>query len=313
MQAYVLPEFGDPDVFESRELPVPEPGPNEVLVEVHATSVNPLDSRIRREGRSLVDLPAVLGYDVSGVVEDVGPGVEDFEAGDAVFYTPTLFEQGTYAEYHVARSDLVAHKPPELSHAEAASLPVVGCTAWEAVVDRLAIELGGTVLIHGGGGVGAQAVQLAAAAGARVVCVTGEATIDLVQRLGADRAIDYTSQDFVDVLGEDTEGVDAVLTTVGGDTIQRSLEVLNDHGRIVDIVGEVGDVGQSAKLKNAAVDFMALTRSRRRLEAVARLIGRDQLRPVVDSVLPLSQVAEAHRRLDGGGLRGKIVLQVQDA
>lgn len=313
MQAYVLPEFGDPDVFESRELPVPHPGPNEVLVEVHATSVNPLDSRIRREGQSLVELPAVLGYDVSGVVKDIGPGVDDFGVGDAVFYTPTLFEQGTYAEYNVARSELVAHKPPDLSHAEAASLPVVGCTAWEAVVDRLAIELGDTILIHGGGGVGTQAVQLAAAAGARVVCVTGKATLDLVRKLGADRAIDYTSQDFVDVLEGDPNGVDAVLTTVGGDTIQRSLEVLNDYGRIVDIVGEVGEVGQSAKLKNAAVDFMALTRSRRRLEAVARLIGRDQLRPVVDSVLPLSQVAEAHRRLDGGGLQGKIVLQIQDA
>lgn len=310
MDAYVLPEFGKPDVFEYRNLSIPDPGPNEIRVRVYATSVNPLDSRVRSAGEGLVDLPAVLGYDVSGVVDAVGTGVEAFEPDDEVFYTPTLFEQGSYAEYHVERADIVAHKPPGLSHTQAASLPVVACTAWEAIVERLDVELGETVLVHGGGGVGSQAVQIAAAAGARVVCVTGEATVDLIEDLGAARTFDYREDDFLAALADDPDGVDAVLTTVGGDSIARSLSVINDHSRIVDVVGDIGDIGNDAKLKNVAVDFMALSRSRERLQAIATLVERGQLTAVIDSVLPLSELVDAHRRLDAGGLKGKVVLQV---
>lgn len=312
MRAYVLPAFGAPDAFEERDVPIPEPGPNEVRVSVHATSVNPLDTRVRADGEGLVELPAILGYDVSGVVDAVGTGVERFDPGDEVFYTPALFEQGSYAEYHVERADIVAHKPPSLSHEEAASLPVVACTAWEALVDRAEIGLGETVLVHGGGGVGSQAVQIAAAAGARVFCTTGPATVDLVEELGADRAINYREEDYVDVLADDSDGVDAVLSTVGGDAVERSVEVLNEHGRIIDVVGEAGDVGGPAKLKNVNVDFMALTRRAETLESVARLVERGQLEPVVDSVSPLSAVGEAHRELEAGGLRGKLVLTVDE-
>lgn len=312
MRAYVLPAFGAADAFEARDLPMPEPGPNEVRVRVHATSVNPLDARVRAEGEGLVELPAVLGYDVSGVVDAVGAGVERFDPGDEVFYTPELFEQGSYAEYHVERADIVAHKPPSLSHEEAASLPVVACTAWEALVDRAGVRLGETVLVHGGGGVGSQAVQIAAAAGARVVCTTGPASVDLVEELGADRAIDYRETDFVEALGDDPDGMDVVFSTVGGDALERSVEVMNETGRIVDVVGEAGDVGGPAKLKNVAVDFMALTRRAETLASVARLVERGELEPVVDSVHPLSEVGEAHRKLEAGGLRGKLVLTVDE-
>lgn len=312
MRAYVLPAFGTPDAFEERDVPTPEPGPNELRVRVHATSVNPLDARVRAEGEGLVDLPAILGYDVSGVVDAVGSGVDRFDPGDEVFYTPTLFEQGSYAEYHVERADIVAHKPPSLSHEDAASLPVVACTAWEALIDRADIGLGETVLVHGGGGVGSQAVQIAAAAGARVICTTGTASIDLAADLGADRVIDYRKTDFVEALADDPGGVDAVLSTVGGDAVERSVEVMNEGGRIVDVVGEAGDVGGPAKLKNVAVDFMALTRRAATLESVAQLVERGQLEPVVDAVLPLSAVGEAHRELEAGGLQGKLVLTVDE-
>lgn len=310
MRAYVLPAFGAPDVFEERDLPMPEPGPNEIRVRVHATSVNPLDTRVRSDGEGLVELPTVLGYDVSGVVDAVGVGVERFEAGDEVFYTPELFEQGSYAEYHVERADIVAHKPQKLSHEEAASLPVVACTAWEALIDRGKVCIGETVLIHGGGGVGSQAVQIAAAAGARVICTTGPATVELVEDLGADRGIDYRETDYVEALADDPDGIDVVLSTAGGDAVERSVEVMNEHGRIVDVVGEAGDVGGPAKLKNVNVDFMALTRSAETLDSVTRLVQRGQLEPVVDSVYPLSAVAEAHRKLEAGGLEGKLVLTV---
>jgi NADPH2:quinone reductase len=312
MRAYVLPAFGAPDAFEERDVPTPEPGPNELRVRVHATSVNPLDTRVRADGEGLVDPPAILGYDVSGVVDAVGAGVNRFEPGDEVFYTPELFEQGSYAEYHVERADIVAHKPPSLSHADAASLPVVACTAWEALIDRGDLGLGETVLVHGGGGVGSQAVQIAAAAGARVVCTTGTASVDLVADLGADRVLDYRKTDYVEALADDPDGVDLVLSTVGGDAVERSVEVMNEGGRIVDVVGEAGDVGGPAKLKNVAVDFMALTRRAATLESVARLVERDQLEPVVDAVLPLSAVGEAHRELESGGLQGKLVLTVDE-
>lgn len=312
MRAYVLPAFGAPGRFEEQDVPTPEPGPNEVRVRVHATSVNPLDTRIRAHGEGMVELPAVLGYDVSGVVDAVGPGVDRFDPGEEVFYTPELFEQGSYAEYHVERADIVAHKPSGLSHEEAASLPVVACTAWEALVNRAGIELGETVLVHGGGGVGSQAVQIAAAAGARVYCTTGSATVGLVEDLGVERAIDYRETDYVEALADDPDGVDVVLSTVGGDAVERSVEVINEGGRIVDVVGEAGEVGGPAKLKNVAVDFMALTRRARTLESVARLVERGQLEPVVDAVLPLSEVGEAHRRLEAGGLQGKLVLTMDE-
>jgi NADPH2:quinone reductase len=312
MRAYVLPTFGAPDSFEERDLSMPELGPNEVRVRVHATSVNPLDTRVRVDGEGLVNLPAVLGYDVSGVVDAVGVGVDRLEPGDEVFYTPELFEQGSYAEYHVERADIIAYKPPGLSHEEAASLPVVACTAWEALIERSNVRLGETVLIHGGGGVGSQAVQIAAAAGARVICTTGTATVDLVEELGADRAINYREVDYAEVLADDPEGVDTVLSTVGGDAVERSVEVMNERGRLIDIVGEAGDIGGPAKLKNVAVDFVALNRSAETLAAVAQLVERDQLKPVVDTVLPLSAVDEAHRKLEAGGLQGKLVLTVDE-
>lgn len=309
MDAMVIPEFGGPDVFEVRDLPVPEPGPGEIRVRIRATSVNPLDCRVRREGESMgLSTPIVVGYDASGVVDAVGAGVEEFEAGDEVFYTPELFEQGCYAEYNVVSADIVEHKPESLSHAEAAALPVVAATAWSALIERGDLELGERVLVHGAGGVGQQVVQVAAAAGAEVYATASPATLERTESLGAERAIDYRSESFVDVLDTD---VDLVVDTVGGGVLAESMAVIAPGGRMVDIVGDPGDVGPEGKLNNVGVEFMALERTAETMAAVRRLVERDEIVPVIDSEYPLSDVRNAHEQLEAGGVTGKLVLTVE--
>jgi NADPH:quinone reductase-like Zn-dependent oxidoreductase len=312
MQAMVITAFGDTDVFEAQEVADPSPGATDVLVRVHATSVNPVDTKIRQAGEwAGVEPPAVIGYDVSGVVEAVGDEVESFEPGDEVFYTPEIFEgQGSYAEYHVADESIVAHKPDGLSHTEAAALPLAGGTAWDAVVERGDVEVGETVLVHGAGGVGSHTVQIAAAAGARVIAVTSPETVAQTEALGADRAIDYTEEDFVDVVTEEyDEPVDLVIDTVGGEACSRSAEVTRPHGRMVSILSPEGD-WDVAYPKNHTLELLFLERERYKLDGLRRLVERGQLEPVIDSVRPLEAVAEVHDEVEAGGLTGKVVLDV---
>jgi NADPH2:quinone reductase len=224
MKAMMLKSFGGPEVFELRDVPKPVPGAGQVLVRVHATSINPLDYQVRRGDYSdLVPLPAITGHDVSGVIEEVGPGVTAFVPGDEVWYTPQIFEgPGSYAEYHVAAQGIVGKKPASLSHLEAASLSLVGGTAWEALTVRAALKVGESILIHGGaGGVGHVAIQLAKAIGARVFTTVREANVEFARSMGADVIIDYEKQDYVDVINRETDGrgVDVVFDTIGGNTL----------------------------------------------------------------------------------------------
>jgi len=314
MKAMVITDFGGPEVFEAQEVPEPEPLPNEVLVRVHAVSVNPVDLGVRRAGSwAGISPPAILGYDVSGVIEALGDGVDDFAVGDEVFYTPEIFgSQGSYAEYHAVDEAIVAPKPERLSHVEAASLPLAGGTAWDAVVVAGALQVGETVLIHGVGGVGSLAVQIAKASGARVLAVCSDVMVERAEALGADVAIDYTAQDVVEVVSQvSDEGVDLVLDTVGGDTLARSIEVTRDFGTMVGIVSTDADMS-AAYPKNITLQTFFLQRARYKLLALRTLVERGQLEPVIDSVLDLTEVAEAHRRLEAGGVKGKIVLQVVD-
>jgi len=314
MRAMVITDFGGPEVFEERNVPEPVPGPTQVLVEVRATSVNPVDYKIRQAGSwAGVTPPAIIGYDVSGVVAEVGDAVEDFEAGDEVFYTPEIFTgQGSYAEYHVADASIVAPKPPSLLHTEAAGLPLAGGIAWDALVVAGGLQVGETVLIHGAGGVGSLAVQIAKASGARVMAVCSGYMVETARELGADVAIDYTSEDFVAVIDEVLKGgVDLVLDTVGGDVLDRSIEVTKDFGMLVGIVSTAVDL-RKAGAKNLLIQKMFLQRARYKLMALHALVERGQLRPVIADLMPLDQVAEAHRRLEEGGVKGKIVLQVAE-
>lgn len=316
MKAMILTGFGGPEVFRQEEVPRPEPRAHEVLVKVHATSVNPVDYKIRRAGSwAGVKPPAVIGYDVSGVVEAVGQAVRDFRVGDEVYYTPEIFSgQGSYAEYQAAHEAIVARKPAGLSHLEAAGVPLAGGTAWDALVERAQLRVGETVLVHAAaGGVGSLAIQIAKAAGAFVFATCGGYNLDLVRGLGADRVIDYRSEDFVEVIRGETgsRGVDAVFDTVGGETLSRSVEATRPRGRVVSIVSPPGDLS-AAYRKNLTVHFEFLLRARDKLDALRALIERGRLRPVVDSVVPLSEVARAHEKLEKGGVRGKIVLRVAE-
>jgi NADPH:quinone reductase-like Zn-dependent oxidoreductase len=312
MEAMVITDFGGTDVFEQRDIDRPTPGPTEVLVRVHASSINPVDTKIRQAG-SWADIspPTVIGYDVSGVVEAVGEEVTDFAEGDEVFYTPEIFgEQGSYAEYHTADESIVARKPENLSHTEAAALPLAAATAWEAIVARGDVEAGETVLIHGAGGVGAHAVQIAAASGGQVVATTSPETVEQTEDLGATRAIDYESEEFTDVIeSEFDDPVDLIFDTVGGETLAESTGVVKPHGRMVTVLEPEGEWG-SAYQKNLDVRMLFLERDRRPLDALRRLAERGQLEPVIDSVLPLEDVAKAHEMVESGGLTGKVVIDI---
>ena len=226
--------------------------------------MNPVDTKIRQRGGAYgIEPPVVLGYDVSGVVEAVGAGVEDLVEGDEVFYTPELNARGAYAEFHVAEAGIVVVKPHDLTHEEAAAIPLAACTAWQALVDRAGLELGETVLIHGGGGVGHFAVQIAHAAGARVVVVGNPEMEDALLDFGADLFVDYHEGDGVTAALDlsDGLGADVVFDTVGGDTLARSVGALAAYGRMVTIVGDAtGDFG-AAYRKNAAIYPMMMERS----------------------------------------------------
>ena len=318
MRAMVLPEFGGPELFEERNVKKPDPGPGELLVRVVASATNPVDAVLRTNGSAMgLEAPVVLGADVSGVVEEVGVGVEEFEPGVEVYYTPEVFGPGSnggYAEYNVVAADIVAEKPESLSHEEAAAVPLAGGTAWEALVRRLMVGIGETVLIHGGaGGVGSFAVQIAHASGARVIASAGPDNQQTLKDLGADVALDYTQQDVPEAALENTGGVgvDAVFDTVGGDTIVNSLPCTRPFGRLATVLGPQGDF-TPLYTNNQALYGVFLMRERERLEELSLLVERGQVRPVVDEVLDLNKVGKAHERLDSGHGRGKVVLRVAD-
>jgi len=319
MKAIVLEKFGGFDAFEMRDVAVPVVGSRQVRVRVHATAINPLDYQIRRgDYTDYVPLPAIIGHDVSGVVEEKGAYVTEFDIGDEVYYTPKIFGgPGSYAEQHVADVELVARKPRNINHLEAASLTLVGGTVWEALVTRAQLAVHETILIHGGaGGVGTVAIQLAKAMGARVITTARRSNHEFVRSLGADEVIDHSSDDYVSAVAELThgQGVNVVFDTIGGDTLTRSALALADAGRLVSIV----DIAQPQNLieawgKNAAYHFVFTRQNRGKLDALTNLVERDLVKPVIGAVLPLARVGEAHELLEAGGsrgLRGKVAIDV---
>ncbi|MDN5759022.1 MAG: zinc-binding dehydrogenase [Tomitella sp.] len=313
MKAAVLKDFGGPEALAVEEMEVPRPGPGEVLVRVRASSANPVDAMVR-EGvaNPQLPLPAVLGSDVAGVIEAVGDGVTDFAGGEEVYYTSELADGGSAsAQYHVAAASIVAPKPSSLSLAGAAAVPLAGGTAWEAIVRRLAVRPGQTVLVHGGsGGVGSFAIQFAKAAGAQVLATAGTDNQQLVRELGA-MPIDYTSDDFVEVCREHTggAGVDAVLDTVGGPNVARSLNAACDGGRVATVLapdGQLDDLYQ----RNQTLYGIFLTRERRRLLDMTPLFDRGQVTPLVAQTFDLDRITEVHQRLDSGHNAGKLIVDI---
>jgi NADPH2:quinone reductase len=311
----ILPRFGGPDLFELRDVERPKPGPGELLVRVIASAVNPVDAKLRANG-SWANLkpPVILGYDVAGVVEEADPGVLDFNPGDEVYYTPEIFANphGSYAEYNVAPASIVARKPSGVSFIEASAIPLAGGTAWEAIVRRLEIRPGETVLIHGAaGGVGSFATQFAKIAGARVLATASSENHDTLRKLGADVAIDYRKEDAAEVAIAETrgEGIDAAFDIEGENLVARCLPAIRPLGRVASILPPEGNLTLLYQ-KNITLHGIFLTRERKRLDEMRPVFERGQARPLIDTVLALEEVRKAHERLDSRHGRGKIVLQV---
>jgi NADPH2:quinone reductase len=326
MRAFAINSHGSPDVLTACELPEPVLGPRDVLVRVHATSVNPVDNLVRRGSAVPRQFPLVLGYDVSGVVTRRGADAGQWQEGDEIFATANLFRQGANAEYVAIDARSAALKPASVDHATAAALPLVSQTAWESLHVRARISPGQTVLVQGGaGGVGHIAVQLARLHGCRVITTAGrdESVAFCRAVLRADDVIDYRATDVTTRVQELTggKGVHVVLDTVGGDVFLKSLDCLAVNGHAVTIVGAgTGDRGPSLLYRNITVhyEFMGIPtaheiepeRPGAMLTAVARLVDSGLLRPHVSARLPLDRVADAHRQVESGHTIGKVVVTV---
>jgi len=307
LKAAFFRRYGPPEVLEYGDLPDPIPGPGEVLVDIHAASVNAADWK-QRAGQypSKVSMPHIPGRDFSGVVAALGSGASDFKPGDAVFGVCEVPAESAYAEKISLRQEIVARKPERFSHVECAAAGLAALTALISVEDTLRLKAGETVLIHGGaGGVAGFAIQLAKHLGARVVSTASASNHDYVRGLGADVVIDYRAHDFTRAVSN----CDAVFDTVGGDVTARSFAVLRPGGRLASIAGGA----QAPASPRAEVTSLrpAVGRSRRHLERVAGLMQSGVLRLPEISLFPLSQAAAAHEVSEARHLRGKLVLQVR--
>jgi len=308
MKAVRIHAYGGADVLAYEDAPRPTAGDGEVLVRVHATSVNPFDCAVRAGYMSAYlnyTLPVILGTDVSGIVEEVGSGVTTFKRGDSVYARGGVTRDGAYAQYAVAPASDVAAKPKSLDHIHSAAIPHATLTAWQALFGIANLTKGQTVLIHGAaGGVGHFAVQLAKWRGAKVIG-TASRNLDFVRGLGVDEAIDYSTTPFENAVSN----VDVVLDTVGGDTQQRSWQVLKPGGILVSIVQAPSE--ETAKAHGVRGAFVFSTPPIGEvLTEVAVLVDSGQIKPEVSAVLPLQEIRKAHQMVEAGHTRGKIVLQV---
>lgn len=317
MRAITQDTLGGPEVLREAELPKPSPLPTEVLVRVTSAGVNPVDWKTRSGGGMagiLGDPPFVLGWDVSGVVEEVGFGVHTLQVGDEVHGMPWFPRQaGAYAEYVTAPSRHFVRKPASLNHDQAAGVPLAALTAWQSLVDLAGIGAGQRVLVHAAsGGVGHFAVQIAKHFGAHVVGTASASKHDWLRELGADELVDYRSTRFEDTV----EPVDLVLDLVGDDkddTSTRSLQVLKPGGRLIAVPSGVDPaLVDKAEAQGLRAGGYLVEPDAVGLHRIDELIDNGTIRVEVGEVLPLSQAAEAHRRGEQGQVRGKLVLRVHD-
>ncbi|MFR9749888.1 NADP-dependent oxidoreductase [Nocardia sp. 004] len=311
MRAITQHAFGAPDVLEVADVAKPAPLPSEVLVRVHAASINRVDTYVRSGALPLLgEPPFILGWDISGVVEEVVPGVTRFDIGDEVFGMPFFPRAGSaFAEYVAVPSRQLARKPANLSHVEAASIPLAGLTARQSLIDTAHITEGDRVLIHAGaGGVGHFAIQIAKAAGAHVITTAGAAKHDFVKSLGADEVIDYHTTDCTGHLRD----LDVVLDTVGGYG-DAAIATLKPGGRFITIV-ERTDLDLAHRVTAAGRRFAGVTvePDYAGLERLAALAADGALRPHIQQTFPLEEAAKAHELVESGRTVGKIVLTMSN-
>ncbi len=309
MKAVRIHRFGPPEVLSLEEVPKPEPSHGEVVVQVKAAGVGPWDALIR-SGKSALPqpLPLTLGSDLSGVIDSIGPGVKDFKIGDEVFGATNQHFTGAYAEYALAKASMLALKPKKLNHTHAASVPVVAVTAWQMVFDFAQVAPGQFVLVHGGAGnVGAFAVQLAKRAGAMVIATASAENERYVHTLGADGVMDYRAARFYESL----KNVDAVLDTVGGETLERSYEIIKPGGIVVSSAAQPSP--EKADQYGIRTVFFLVEVSTERLAKIAQMIDAGELKTEVGEVLWLDEARQGHEMLEGARRRrGKIVIKIAD-
>ena len=309
MRAVRQHELGGPEVLLVEEVERPEPGPTEVLVRVAAAGVNPVDWKVRARGGLLGEPPFTVGWDVAGVVEELGFGVTRFEAGDRVFGMPRFpREAAAYAEYVASPSRQLAEIPDGLGDVEAAALPLAGLTAWQALVETADVGPASRVLILGAaGGVGHLAVQIAKARGAHVIGTARAPKHEFLRGLGVDEAVDYTTEAVEDRVRD----VDVVLDLVGGETGERALPTLRDGGLFVAVPSGAGvEPLRAAAAGRVRVTGILVEPDRLGLEELARLVSRGALRPHVAATFPLADAGRAHEAGETGRTQGKLVLTV---
>src|SRR3989475_4054352 len=333
MKAFIIERYGSKDGVRAGDMPDPELREDDVLVQIHAAGVNLLDAKIR-DGEFKLFLPyrfpLILGNEVAGVVVRVGSRVQRFKPGDEVYARPDDDRIGAFAECIAIQEDAVAKKPKNLTMEEAASIPLVGLTAWQALVERANLKRGQKVLIHAGsGGVGTLAIQLAKHVGATVATTTSTANVDLVRSLGADVVIDYKNEDFADVLRD----YDVVLNSLDKVTLEKSLRVLKPGGQLISISGPpdaafARSIGASwvlrmirgalsygitakAKRRHAQYSFLFMRAAGDQLSEITALIDHGIIRPVVDRVFPFASTKEAMAYVEAGRAKGKVVVSLK--
>jgi NADPH:quinone reductase-like Zn-dependent oxidoreductase len=310
MQAVRFHSYGSPQVLVLEEVPRPQAGVGEVLIQVHAAGVNPIDWKVRAghvKEWLHHQLPLIPGWDVAGVIEAVGPEVTAFKIGDEVYGMLDFMRNGAYAEYVTAHIRDLARKPTSIDHVQAAAVPLAGLTAWQSLFEVGGLAPWHTVLIHAAaGGVGHFAVQFAKWKGARVIGTASANNESFLRELGADRVIDYHTTQFDEVVSE----VDMVLDPIGGDTQDRSWKVLKKRGILVATLGiSSPNAARQHSVRNEGVRVHPNTHQ---LTQIASLIDAGDLKPAVTTVLPLAEAARAHELSQTGHVRGKIVLKVRD-
>ena len=333
MKAFITDRYSKQDPMRLGEMPEPELGDDDVLIEVHAAGLNQLDSKIKSGEFKLIlpyRMPLVLGHDVAGVVSRVGSRVQQFKVGDEVYSRAPDHRIGTLAQFIAVNESAVARKPASLSMEEAASIPLVGLTVWQALVEKANLKKGQKVFIQAGsGGVGTFAIQLAKHLGAIVATTTSTANVDWVRRLGADIVIDYRKQDFESIL----HGYDVVLNSQDGKTLEKSLRILKPGGQLISISGPpdpafAADIGAPGfvklilrllssgvrrRAKRLGVDyaFLFMKASGGQLREITPLIDAGAIRPVVDKVFPFESTNEAMAYVEAGRAKGKVVIKVK--
>lgn len=310
MKTVRIHEYGNENVLKYEDAPMPEIQDDDLLIKVYAAGVNPLDWKVR-EGYLKevlpVEFPLTLGWDVSGVVETVGSKVTNFQVGDAVYSCSNAARNGAYAEYIAVNSREVALKPKSIDHNHSAAIPLAGLTAWQGLFEVANLAPGQRVLIHAAaGGVGSYAVQLAKTKGAYVIGTASAGKQEFLRELGVDEALDYTSVNFADKVKD----IDVVFDSIGGDTLERSWQVLKPGGFLVSIAEMPSE--EKANAHNVRSSVFVIQPNAEQLSEIADLVDQGKIQTYLEEAFPLQQAKDAHLRSQTGRVRGKIVLQVEE-